>query len=484
MPCDLRLAIGPALALGLLAGTAHSDPVEAVIAQTGLKHLQLSTEVAALDAPKSLMARLDEQPQPIDVFSQEADLSVTDLRIVLVQLARVMGGNDQLSVLLAQPQGRMDALSIDAGGMDLETLLTRADALGHLGPNGLTIPVVISGDAQLRIEGQVLPLDRANGAFLANFGRLDLRGGGIEGQGDVNPTVGEFRPFIVTAGTGSMGLHGGTLRHLGYGRTSAFSGVAGIEGGLYRPTRHSVVNGMLLQDVQGVSFVRARTPVVRNSIFADVTGHALELRGTTAAVVADTRFINIAEDAIRIDKGAVATRITEVEIFDVGGNGIRLLAASDATHVEDALIWDAAKSAYSADRSDCLLLRDVQAVQSGEKGVSIRRSRNSRIERSAFLASGSSGLFIADQPTGSVTRLFDNRFAGNKVGLTTASPAELRLEGNNFSDQFPRFLKGDLQADTQRLIADLTGAEPLVMLAGGVEDTFLPELSCTTQTGG
>ncbi|CUH80074.1 right-handed parallel beta-helix repeat-containing protein [Tropicibacter naphthalenivorans] len=480
----IGLPVGMALGLSLLAGVAQGDPVETVMAELAVMQQALADEVTRLDTPRQLPVRGDIRPHAVSASPQPATLDVMDLRIALVRLARVVGANDQLSVLLAQPQDRVQVLAVRGGRVDLDTLLARAQALGHLGPDGLGLPVVVEPDAQLVIGGGTLPLDRAQGAFVVNFGQLEVIGGTIAGQGRAPARVPQFRPFVVTAGTGTMVLRGAKLRALGFGRSPAFAGVSVIEGGLYRPDAPVVIDGALFSDVQSLSLVRAHSPLVADVVFAGAAGNALELVGTTGAHVSGARFLRIGGDAIRIEKGAQATWLRDIEIYQTGGSGIRLRQASHGTRIEDTLIWQPAKEALAADRSDCLQVSGLRAVGAGQKGVSLRRTRASALRDSAILASGSAGIMVADQPVGTVLALSGNRIAGNKVGLTTAAPAELHLAQNDFSQQFPRFLQGDVQGDTGRLIADLTGTKPLVMLAGGARDTYLPALSCPTQTGG
>jgi hypothetical protein len=65
------------------------------------------------------------------------------------------------------------------------------------------------------------------------------------------------------------------------------------------------------------------------------------------------------------------------------------------------------------------------------------------------------------------------------VGISTAAPAEIHLDANDFSQQFPRFLKGDLSGSIAALTANLTGSAPLVLQAGGTDPNLVPPITCT-----
>lgn len=457
-----------------------AEPVEQILSQARADYEDHAIQVAGIVSPEQMLARAGHAlaAPPPQAAAPSAEFDLIDLRFILIEMARATGTNDQLSVLRAQPQGRLKALSIQKGDADLSTVIKTATDMGFYGADGLTIPLVIQAGARLTIA-DTLMLDRASGAFLINFGRMEVIGGSIIGAGTENANIPEFRPFFTTLGTGSFDVRGAVIQSLGFGSAPAFSGFAAIEAGLYRPEEVSSIQDTLLRDVMSTQFDGLQSPKIVGSIFDHSSGNALELRQTQNAQVSQNLFINSGGDALRITHGSVGTRVNDIEIYEAGLNGIRVNISSHATRLNDVTIWNAAKIGLSVDRSDCVAISHVSVLFPGQKGVSLRRTRATQLTDSSVLGSRNAGLFVAEQPDGTVLTLARNRIAGNRVGISTAAPAEIHLDANDFSQQFPRFLKGDLSGSIATLTANLTGSAPLVLQAGGTDPNLVPPITCT-----
>lgn len=477
-----------ALMAGLLApcmwgGLAASEPlaVEEILDRAAVDYAALRQEV---DAQPAFVSASPVDPSR-DVAT-DATLELIDLRLVMIQIAQVTGANGQLQVLRAQPEGRLKALSLRGGAMGLDTLLTRAGQLapGAVNERKLSLPLAIQRDAELTLtDEEALWLDRAGGAFMVNFGRFETRGGVVLGTDDTNEGSAEFRPFLVTAGAGVFDAQETLFEGLGFGRNPAFAGVAVVSGGLYRAGEPSRLLSAQLRNVGSAHFGGVEAPEITDTLFADMRGTALDLRATRAARVSRNRFVDIAEgDAIELRDNATGTLIVGNQVFRAGKNGLHVLGASHGTLMRDNLVWQAGDSALSVDHADCALVYGLAALASGRRGVSLKLTRGSEMQDSIVVGSGSAGLFVGGQPSDTELRLSANRLAGNRIGLMTAGPGTLQLSGNDFSQQFPRFLKGDLQNEVTRLIGDLHGDSPMTLTAGGGADEYLPPLDCPTQS--
>lgn len=483
--CSSALARLLAVCL-LLAAAAGAEVPGGVESQLEARYVALQGELRDLQRPRDLLDRVDLDPAP-PTPAPRATVELFDLRLALAQMALVVGTNDQLTVLRAQPGGRLLAVSLRDGSIDAAGLLAEARRLDPAAVAGgaMAYPVLVQQGATLRIDGgAMLALDRAEGAFVVNLGRLELAAGGIVASGGANTAAPDFAPFVVTAGTGVLQAEAALFSGLGFGRTPSFSGLAVIVSGLYRPSEPSVLRASLLRDLNAVRFVGTQGSTLADNLFTGARSTALELRGTSGARLLGNRFVDGAGDAIRLSDGARGTWIDGTEIFRPALNGIRLRGASHGTQVRDTLVWQAGKSALSVSRSDCTTVQGLRAVGSGQKGLALRQARASRIAGSAISGSGSAGLYVSQQPEGTVLELEGNRFAANRVGIDTAAPARLRLSANDFSDQFPRFLDGDVQDGSAALIADLSGRQPLVLAAGGTDARFLPPPDCSAPDEG
>jgi hypothetical protein len=85
---------------------------------------------------------------------------------------------------------------------------------------------------------------------------------------------------------------------------------------------------------------------------------------------------------------------------------------------------------------------------------------------------------VSDQDKGVATRLSGNDVVGNGSGVATASGEIIVLEGNDLTNQFPRFFDGDLSLQGRLINSNLDGAVPVVLTAGGVFNGPAPQVGC------
>jgi len=219
-------------------------------------------------------------------------------------------------------------------------------------------------------------------------------------------------------------------------------------------------------------------------VFVGENAGGLVLRSTDNAVVSSNVLVGEAtEAALKFMDGATNSTVRHNIIFSASGPGIFVTEGSHETTITDNLIWRSG-SGISVIHSDCIDLTGNVLVDNQRKGIELRTSRNSRIVANQMLGNHSSGLFIGAQPSGTTTWLNDNLFIGNRVGLSSASADHLVLNRNDFQNQFPRFLDGDLVAQTSRIVTNLNGTAAIELQAGGIELFNITHLACLTQLEG
>lgn len=475
-----RGVIALLLILSGLSASAQSLPLQEHLDTAEAAHARARAEVEALATPEAFLASQRGKMSPLSPSHRRARLAEIDLRLVMVQIAQTAGANGQLAVFRAQPQGRQRALALSGGDMTAQDLLDAARALDRnaVGPDGLRMPLLIQTGARLTLsDGAILRLDRHAGAFVANFGRLEIRGGAILATGAPNAGDNDFAPFIVTAGAGRLDAEAALFEGLGFGKEPTFSGVSVVAGGLFRAQNALRLRRSLLRDVQSLHLSSVDDPQITQTRFVDMRGVALQLSGTHGAQITQNIFFGGPQDTLRVSDRALETSLRGNTFYASGGNAIHILGDSHSTDVTDTLVWNAKRSALIADRSDCLRIQRLRALKSGTRGVMLRGTRAAELRDSLLLASGSAGLSVSRQPQGAEVTVTGTRFTANKVGLQTAAPGKITLSGNDFSQQFPRFIKGDLQDNTARLVQDLRGQSTLVLTAG-TTGNYLPPLTC------
>ena len=130
-----------------------------------------------------------------------------DLRLVMTMIAQSYGSDDTFGILAAQTGGAMaKALVLQSGRAtlaDLRRLFSENDLVGAGGGGGalrLDVPLIIWTGATLDLRpGDKIELNRGTGAFLANFGHLDMDGAEIAGAGEASTISPSFQPFVITA---------------------------------------------------------------------------------------------------------------------------------------------------------------------------------------------------------------------------------------------------------------------------------------------
>ncbi len=412
----------------------------------------------------------------------EADVSMMDIRIALAQLAQSAGANGQLLVLQAQAANPAEAVVIKNGALGLGALMA---AMGEAAEGSVVQrPIVIWPGARLEIgAGDTLALSRTHGAFLLNFGTLVIRGGAVEPAGEANPRVPDFAPFVVTAGAGHALIDGARLTDLGFGVAPAFSGLAFVKGGLYPADGPTILANSVLENLLSVTLRGSEAVLVTGNTVIAPRRHGLELRNTTRIKLEANVIRDAAGNAIRLTNRAMGTEILLNRLYKSGATAIHVETLSHGASIEGNEVWATDGSAIALHRADCARVADNVLIKNRGKGLSLRTVRGAEILTNTFLGNTSAAIFLADQPQGTETRIGGNWFEGNLAGLSSATGDTLLLSANDFTEQFPRFLDGDLTFATPAILGDLTGEAPITLDAGSRPGgAALPPLNCEKES--
>lgn len=404
-----------------------------------------------------------------------AELQLIDLRIALVQLSIYAGTNDQLSVVRAQPGDAPKVIAIRNGTASLadvkDWIAAQDDAAAMLSDQGLHIPLVVLEGARLTLAPvDELMLNRAGGTFLLNLGTLLVDGATIGVAGAENRTVPEYAPFVVTAGSGMAQITGAQITGLGFSKTAAFSGLAVVNKGLYQPIGRSVLTNSVLRDVGAVTFLGTDDAVIRSNLITDGSHAGLVLNKTEGTDVGGNLITRTqGGSALRVTDGAAGSLIAGNLIFANTNTGVQVTRGSRDTHLVRNILSQNGGVGLSIHRSDCTQVSRNVAMENGKKGIELLSSWHAALTDNQIFGNGSAGLLIADQPNGNETLVERNVFVGNRVGLASASAHVLTLRANDFSNQFPRLVDGDLLSEAHQIMNNLTGADEIRLVAGGIE---------------
>lgn len=488
LACGLALGagLGPAAALGIGGGVPDQASLDlgamleafepapggapAVIAAAGLE-----SSAGTLGEGGSALPDLPRPGIPV-----EARRLPTRLGLLMLSQAHGEDGNQALAAAQGDPS--QDSLVLTAGQATLADLrrLLEAEGLGHETVGStltLRVPLVLWGEASLRLgPGEALELSRPDGAFVLNFGQLDLDGAALSAVGDENVGTRSFVPFLVTAEGGALRLRGARLTGLGFGDLPKFSGVA-VLGSLTHPERASLIQDSLIEDVLTVTIQAAPGTILRGNHFRDPRGSALTVARSQGVRILSNVFSGVmTTNAIRMENGSTDALIAGNVLLGGDRAGILVRAGSGGAVIEGNVVWRRDGGGIALVDSDCARVSGNLVIDNAQKGIELRASLGSEVRGNTVYSNQSAGIWVSDQAPGTVTEIVGNVVAFNGAGLAGAGAGALLLEANDLSRQFQQFLSGDLALQTAHLARDMRGGAPLALTASGRLDP-VPDLA-------
>lgn len=367
------------------------------------------------------------------------------IQAALTQLSILSGGNGHLALQLAQGRER-EAIHLLAGTARLADLVAADDLLRQKGPIWhLSRPLVVwPGAALVLFPGEILEMDTAAGAFLLSFGDVTLTGATLRGDAGRNPVSATFRPFLLISGQGSFQARDASFQNLGFPGPVAFRGVAVIAAGLMRAEHPPTIRDSRFDGVLGLHLEGADGAVL--------IGNRVTAAGAAAVSIKDARKLTLAGNRIE-DTGAgagirLSGKLEEVALLansvrSGDRNGVQIDGTTLGLSLRGNVVSGNAGAGISIGQAACVAVQGNIIAGNGTAGLRLNRSGLARIADNAVLGNGSSGIEVAAQAGLGPVVLTDNLLSGNREGLRAAGLGEVRLDGNDLSDQTPRQFAGD-----------------------------------------
>jgi len=456
---DVIRALLKPLQAQLQAG-ASAFSAQALIQQAGLADY--------VAPPKEAMSFV--QPVVAPLATDPAVGQRLDLRLALTMIAQSYGSEDTFGVMAAQG-GQTKALVLQSGRAtlaDIRRLLTDTGLQQATGEGlRLDVPLVIWSGATLEMTpGDTLTLNRETGAFLANFGHLNMDGAEVSGVGGPNKTTPSFQPFVITADGGTVQVRGSRIANLGFGATLTFAGFSVMRGVLHSADRQNVISGSRIENLVSLTTNGAAEIVIEGNQFRDMRGSSLIVYRTLDATVRGNLFTGkMPTNAIRLIEGS-AHGVLQGNVI-LGGKHAGILVANGSTgaRVANNIVWKRDGTGISMLRTDCSTVSGNYVVDNRQKGIEVRVSLDTTLQGNTVLSNHNAGIWVAGQPMGAQTWLKGNVLAANDAGIAGAIGETIHLDGNDFSKQFPQFLSGDLTAQFQTIALDLHGKAQSQLIA-------------------
>lgn len=420
-----------------------------------------------------------------------------NMRLALTMLSQAHGDENNGTVLAAQTEPDRNALVLKTGQARLADLVGLLAAAGL--PGGPIAGGPISGGIELRVPlviwpgaglslgpGEVLQLSRADGAFVMNFGTLDVQGATIRATTTPHPVIRSFRPFVTTADGGALTLRGARVEGLGFGETLKFSGLSVLRGLLRPATQAARIEDSLFTDMLTLGIAGDTGVRVAGNRFRDMRGPALTLSRTARAQVTGNLFSGaMPTNAIRLEAGSGDGIIASNVILGGGRAGIVVRTDSPRATVSGNVVWARAGGGILLSGSPCGRIEGNLVIANDQKGIELRDAAAATVRANSVLSNDSAAIWIGNQPPGTLTRIEGNVLAFNGAGLAAASGGRLLLGGNDLSRQFLQFLSGDLVGQIAGVNRDMRGGTALVLTAAGTAAPapadLVPDPACAPQ---
>ncbi|SMX24015.1 right-handed parallel beta-helix repeat-containing protein [Boseongicola aestuarii] len=482
----LRVAIA-GVGLGVLAGASNAAPDWGIMEmRSDLKSLTDRLNESGLERGESVrvLTRGLDWPGPrkperaLARFfepAEDAELGWSDIRYSLAALNQAYGAKDSFDILQANRRGENLSLTVNSGVATIAQLRARLTHR-HLGldfgtqDEVLRTPIIVQPGATLRLgPGDVLKLSRRDGAFILNFGRLEIFGSNVSATEDVSPFNEEFVPFIASVGTGTVQVSGAVFSGLGFGKTAKFSGFSMISHPTMRPNARSVIENSRFEGLVTLAIVGQMHVELRDNRLFDMRRNPLLISRSPDALVAGNLFAGPSPtNAIRVSNGSDGVRIVDNIILEGSRAGMLISSGSDRVSVRGNLIWKRNGGGVKLQDVECGRVVENIILDDRQKGVEVRSSMHTLVSGNRIVGNKGAGVMVAAQMPTNVTYVTDNLLRENGAGLYTASGAGLALRGNDMSNQLPRLLDGDITQQFRAIVTDLRGEVPIVLDGGGV----------------
>ena len=479
--------VAACVGLGFLAGISNASPDWSIM-QMREQLTDMSANVNAGDLRDVTLRDLTEEldwPGPrfssraLEKFfepDRPATLEWSDIRYGLAALNQAYGAKDSFDILMANIRGENLAMTIEQGIATMAQLEERLTHR-HIGLNIATrarilrTPIIIKKGATLRLGPKdAVDFSRRDGAFILNFGRLEIYGSRIAVTDDTSPHNDEFVPFIASVGTGTVHVSGASFKGLGFGKTAKFSGFSMISHPTMRPLERSVIEHSRFDDLVTLAVVGQRHVELRDNRLFDMRRNPLLVSRSPDALVAGNLFAGpTPTNAIRISNGSSGVRVLDNLVLEGSRAGMLVSSSSDHVEISGNLIWRRDGGGVKLQDVSCGRVLANVILDDRQKGVEIRSSGYALVEDNRIIGNKGTGLMVAAQKPENVTFVFGNLLRENGAGVSTATGARIALFKNDLSNQFPRLLDGDITQQFRVVANDLQGQEAILLDGGGAQ---------------
>ena len=413
-------------------------------------------------------------PSALEMDLPPARLGWMDSRLALAPLHHIYGAKGAGPVMDALQEYGREAVVIEEGVATLDQLrafLTNRQISYDLAQDvhTLRVPLVIGENATLRLaDGDRLALSRKAGAFIVGMGRFEAIGAKVWATNEESPAHERFRPFVTLLG--GAHIENAWFADLGFGSSVKYSGVSILSHPTLGATGRSIIHNSRFDQLVTVSIVGLSSPEIERNRFYNMARNALLISRSAHASVAGNIFYGPSPtNAVRIMHGSDHARVEGNVVLEGARAGFLVSGGSDNALVKANLIWRRNGGGIKLSDVECGVVANNLILDDKQKGIEVRSSGSVVIRGNDIIGNRNAGIWISSVGSDNVTHVASNLIRENGSGVSTAQGGEIAFIGNDFSNQYPRFLDGEITHEFREIAGDLKGETPIVMSAFGTE---------------
>jgi parallel beta-helix repeat protein len=315
-------------------------------------------------------------------------------------------------------------------------------------------PILIWSDAQLLLEsGDRLVLSGGKGSFILNTGLLRMEGASVSIGAGAPAALPEFRPFIATVFAGAVQAHDSEFTGLGFAGAPGAAGLAFAGAPMSLKLERTTLSGNAFRDTGGVAIRQSSELEVSGNRFVASRFSSLRLIDVTDARISENVLVD-SEGPIAIEVGGQSRDVVVSHNIVLSGRGfgIRVSDGAYAVRVSDNVASGLSEDGIAIERAACVDIQRNIAMGNGANGVSVRRSGEISLTGNRLFRNARAGVFLRAQAEAAVTVLDGNIFAENGSGVRGQASSRIKMGGNDFSDQLPIIVSGDLSGSLRQFL--------------------------------
>ena len=245
-----------------------------------------------------------------------------------------------------------------------------------------------------------LQMQAADGAFLLNFGTLDLRGATLRSDVAADAPESQYRPFVLTSGSGQVYAEANHFQALGMAELGPFAGFVISTQGLFASTTPSVLRDNRFEDMGGVALIGHKGGAGDAERISGHRGAALTLAQVgEGAALGNTIYHSKAGAGLRVTGRSKDLLVAGNLVMGGQGNGVQVDGGSFGVTLRGNAGAGQCQTGLAAKTASCLSVQDNVIAANGAVGLRLTKTGYVQIAGNALVGNAGSAIAVGAQLT-------------------------------------------------------------------------------------